>query len=134
MFFSRLALSFHKIGGASDEQNQTSLFCSSLALHYLCSVTAKLKNMATIDDVKNMIERNEVKNAIAQLDVMIELCPELDELYYLRGNAYRKFNSWKNALNDYCKAISLNPDSPAVEAYRASLEILEFFNKDMLNP
>ena len=34
--------------------------------------------MATIDDVKNMIERNEVKNAIAQLDVMIELCPELD--------------------------------------------------------
>lgn len=103
-------------------------------LHYLCIVTAKLKNMATIDDVKNMIERNEVKNAIAQLDVMIELCPELDELYYLRGNAYRKFNSWKNALNDYCKAISLNPDSPAVEAYRASLEILEFFNKDMLNP
>ena len=90
--------------------------------------------MATIDDVKNMIERNEVKNAIAQLDVMIELCPELDELYYLRGNAYRKFNSWKNALNDYCKAISLNPDSPAVEAYRASLEILEFFNKDMLTP
>ena len=90
--------------------------------------------MATIEDVKNMIERNEVKNAIAQRDVMIELCPELDELYYLRGNAYRKFNSWKNALNDYCKAISLNPDSPAVEAYRASLEILEFFNKDMLNP
>ncbi len=134
MFFSRLALSFHKIGGASDEQNQTSLFCSSLGLHYLCSVTAKLKNMATIDDVRKMIERNDVKNAIAQLDVMIELCPELDELYYLRGNAYRKFNSWKNALNDYCKAISLNPDSPAVEAYRASLEILEFFNKDMLNP
>ena len=134
MFFSRLALSFHKIGCASEEQNQTNLFCSSLSLHYLCNVTAKLKNMATIEDVKNMIERNEVKNAIAQLDVMIELCPELDELYYLRGNAYRKFNSWKNALNDYCKAISLNPNSPAVEAYRASLEILEFFNKDMLNP
>ena len=134
MFFSLLALSFHKIGCASEEQNQTSLFCSSLGLHYLCSVTAKLKNMATIDDVRKMIERNDVKNAIAQLDVMIELCPELDELYYLRGNAYRKFNSWKNALNDYCKAISLNPDSPAVEAYRASLEILEFFNKDMLNP
>ena len=55
--------------------------------------------MATIEDVKNMIERNEVKNAIAQLDVMIELCPELDELYYLRGNAYRKFNCWKNALH-----------------------------------
>ena len=134
MFLSRLALPFNKIGGVSEKQIQINLFCSSLALHYLCNVTAKLKNMATIDDVKNMIERNEVKNAIAQLDVMIELCPELDELYYLRGNAYRKFNSWKNALNDYCKAISLNPDSPAVEAYRASLEILEFFNKDMLNP
>lgn len=95
MFFSRLALSFNKIGGVSEKQIQINLFCSSLALHYLCNVTAKLKNMATIEDVKNMIERNEVKNAIAQLDVMIELCPELDELYYLRGNAYRKFNSWK---------------------------------------
>ena len=133
MFFSRLALSFHKIGGASGKKIEQALFFP-LGLHYLCIVTAKLKNMATIDDVRKMIERNDVKNAIAQLDVMIELCPELDELYYLRGNAYRKFNSWKNALNDYCKAISLNPDSPAVEAYRASLEILEFFNKDMLNP
>ena len=133
MFFSLLALSFHKIGGASGKKIEQALFFP-LGLHYLCIVTAKLKNIATIDDVRKMIERNDVKNAIAQLDVMIELCPELDELYYLRGNAYRKFNSWKNALNDYCKAISLNPDSPAVEAYRASLEILEFFNKDMLNP
>lgn len=64
MFFSRLSLSFHKIGGVSEKQIQINLFCSSLALHYLCNVTAKLKNMATIEDVKNMIERNEVKTRL----------------------------------------------------------------------
>lgn len=90
--------------------------------------------MANIEEVKQMIERNEVKKAIAQLDIMLELCPEHDELYFLRGNAYRKMNSWKNAMTDYCKAVSLNPDSPAAEAYKASLEILEFYNKDMFNP
>lgn len=90
--------------------------------------------MATIEEVKQMIEHNEVKKAIAHLDIMLELCPEHDELYFLRGNAYRKMNSWKNAMTDYCKAVSLNPDSPAAEAYKASLEILEFYNKDMFNP
>ena len=67
MFFSRLALPFNKIGGVSEKQIQINLFCSSLALHYLCNVTAKLKNMATIDDIKNMIERNEVKLSLIHI-------------------------------------------------------------------
>ena len=89
--------------------------------------------MATIEDVKNMIERNEVKNAIAQLDVMIELCPELDELYYLRGNAYRKQGNWQQALNNYQSAIEINPESPALQAHKMVMDILEFYHKDMYN-
>ncbi len=30
--------------------------------------------------------------------------------------------------------MSINPDSPAADAYRASIEILEYYNKDLLNP
>ena len=53
---------------------------------------------------------------------------------YEQGNDYRRQGNWQEAINSYIQAIELDPDSPAVEAYRASLEILEFFNKDMLNP
>ena len=38
LFFTRLALSLNKIGCDSEEQNQINLFCSSLILHYLCSL------------------------------------------------------------------------------------------------
>ena len=34
---THLALSFQKIGGDSETQNQINLFCASLILHYLCS-------------------------------------------------------------------------------------------------
>ena len=49
------------------------------------------------------------------------------------GNAYRKQGNWQLALNNYQYAIDLNPDSPAREAYRMAMDILNFFNKDMYN-
>ncbi len=90
--------------------------------------------MATKDEIKRLIDENEVERAIAILDEMIAVDGYNDELYFLRGNAHRKFNNWKNALGDYCKAMDINPDSPAANAYRAALEILEYYNKDLLNP
>ena len=56
-----------------------------------------------------------------------------DLLYYQLGNAYRKQSNWQQALNDYQRAADLNPESPAVHARRALLDILEFYNKDMYN-
>lgn len=90
--------------------------------------------MTTKDEIKRLIDNNEAEKAIAILDEMIATDNTDDDLYFLRGNAYRKFNNWKNAVSDYCKAMDLNPDSPAANAYRAALEILEYYNKDLLNP
>ncbi len=90
--------------------------------------------MATKDEIKRLIDDNEAEKAIAILDEMIAADSADDDLFFLRGNAYRKFNNWKNAISDYCVAMELNPDSPAANAYRAALEILEYYNKDLLNP
>lgn len=90
--------------------------------------------MTTKDEIKRLIDNNEAEKAIAILDEMIATDNTDDDLYFLRGNAYRKFNNWKYAVSDYCKAMDLNPDSPAANAYRAALEILGYYNKDLLNP
>lgn len=37
------------------------------------------------------------------------------------------------ALNNYLEAIDRNPDSPAFEAKKMTMDILEFYNKDMFN-
>lgn len=74
-------------------------------------------------------------------DEAIELATEFltqthdpkDQLYYLRGNAYRKKGDWQHALNDYLEAITINPESPAKHAYDMAIDILNFFNKDMYN-
>ena len=56
-----------------------------------------------------------------------------DEAYYLMGNAYRKLGNWQKALNNYQSAIELNPDSPALQARKMVMDILNFYNKDMYN-
>lgn len=93
-----------------------------------------LKDMTDIDKVKSLIDSNDTSGAIALLNGMIAANPACDELYYLRGNAYRKHNDWKHAMSDYCKAAEINPDSPAVAAYNAASRILDFYNKDLYNP
>lgn len=82
-----------------------------------------------------LIAAGKTKEAIALLDKEIattQSCKD-DELFYLRGNAYRKEANWQQALNNYLEAINLNSKSPAVEAHRMLMDILEFFNKDMYN-
>lgn len=90
--------------------------------------------MATIEKIKELIDGNRTEEAIRTLDKLIEENPADDSLLFLRGNAYRKHNDWKNAVSDYCKAADINPESPAAAAYKAAMEILNFYNKDLLNP
>lgn len=87
----------------------------------------------TKEKIKKLISEDALQEAIDLLDKLIEEEENDDELHYLRGNAYRKLRNWQLALNNYLEAISLNPKSPAVEAHRMLMEILEFYNKDMYN-
>lgn len=84
--------------------------------------------------IKQLITEGKTVEAIKQLDDVIEssTLPN-DYLYYLRGNAFRKRNDWPSAINNYLKAMELNPNSPASEAYKIAIDIQDFYNKDMYN-
>ena len=85
------------------------------------------------DFIKELIKEGKLEVAIEQLSNHIRDNNTDDEPYYLLGNAYRKKEDWQSALNNYQKAIDLNEESPARHAYKATTEILEFYNKDMFN-
>ncbi len=90
--------------------------------------------MEQLELIKEHLWKNQVDEAIRKLDALLQDdFAGKDEAYYLRGNAYRKQSNWQQALNDYQRATDLNPESPAVHARRALLDILEFYNKDMYN-
>ena len=84
--------------------------------------------------IKELISQGCVEEAIRQLDSLLQTdFPAKDEAYYLKGNAYRKQGNWQQALNNYRYAMDLNPESPARNAHRMIMDILEFYNKDMYN-
>lgn len=90
--------------------------------------------MEQLNEIKELIYQGNIEPAIACLDKMLQNdFPEKDQAYYLRGNAYRKLGNWQQALNNYTWAIDLNPASPATQARKMVIDILEFYNKDMYN-
>lgn len=87
------------------------------------------------EKIRALLDRNKTDEALHLLNPLIEkasACGD-DELYYLYGNAWRKKGNWQKALESYLEAISINPQSPAKEAHRMLMDILEFYNKDMYN-
>ena len=90
--------------------------------------------MESLITIKALISQGDVDQAIRLLDHYLQTdSPQKDEAFYLRGNAYRKQGNWQQALNNYRYAIDLNPQSPASEAHRMVIDILNFYNKDMYN-
>ena len=91
--------------------------------------------MEQLNTIKELINQGDVEKAILALDNYLQTTGSAskDEAYYLRGNAYRKQGNWQQALNNYQSAIDLNPESPALEARKMVMDILEFFHKDMYN-
>lgn len=90
--------------------------------------------MSELNGIKDLITNNHADEAIKELDKFIASNPDVgDEAFFLRGNAYRKLGNWQMALNNYLLAIEINPESPAVEARRMLMDIMEFYHKDMYN-
>lgn len=91
--------------------------------------------MNNLETPKEWIRVGKIDEAIEQLRQLLTSNHQLnkDNIYFLLGNAYRKKENWREALNNYQKAIDINPDSPAVLARKAVIDILEFYNKDMYN-
>ena len=109
--------------------------------------------MEQLTTIRQLIYNGKVEEALAALDLLLAgysntakaevaipategatAAPRwLAEAYYLRGNAYRKLSNWQAALNDYQRAIDLDPESPAQQARRMVIDILNFYHKDMYN-
>ena len=84
--------------------------------------------------IRKLIQEGELNTAIEQLTTYIQSdTTDNDEPYYLLGNAYRKQGNWQLALNNYLEAMERNPESPAVQAHKMAMDILNFYNKDMYN-
>lgn len=86
-----------------------------------------------MDTIKQLIAEGDIQEALRLLDDYLAGNKRSDEAWYLRGNAYRKLGETRLALNSYLEALALNPDSPAREAYKMMIQILDFYNKDMFN-
>lgn len=57
-----------------------------------------------------------------------------EQEHIARGDAFWKEQDWKQCLDSYSEAISINPHSEAVSKREMVMNIIDFFNKDMLNP
>ena len=90
-----------------------------------------MKNKLT--SIKESIKEGKLETAIEELSQYILSDSKDDEAFYLLGNAYRKQGNWQMALNNYLEAMERNQESPAVQAYQITMDILNFYNKDMYN-
>jgi tetratricopeptide (TPR) repeat protein len=54
--------------------------------------------------------------------------------YYQQGNAFRRRGQFKEAMEAYMKAVSLDPDSPAATAKQMLDDQYSFYSKDYYNP
>ena len=87
-----------------------------------------------LSNIRELIQEGKLTIAIEKLSAYIQSdVTDNDEPYYLLGNAYRKQGNWQLALNNYLEAMERNPESPAVQAHKMAMDILNFYNKDMYN-
>lgn len=81
-----------------------------------------------------MLAQSRVEDAVSSLKELIASNQDDDQAHYLLGNAYARLGDWGKALTSYCRAMEINPDSPAAEAYRQAQQILDFYCHDLYNP
>ncbi len=86
-----------------------------------------------MEEIRRLIAEDRTGEAIRLLERLLEERPGSDEAWYLLGRARYKLGETRLALNSYLRAMELNPDSPAREAYNLAIRVLDFYNKDMYN-
>ncbi|MDE5887594.1 MAG: hypothetical protein K2G90_04975 [Muribaculaceae bacterium] len=84
----------------------------------------------SLDDLKKMLP----DKAIPLLSNYISSHPDSDEALTIRGMKYWALGIRNLAIKDYHAALLINPDSNARQALSMANSILNFYNKDLLNP
>lgn len=89
-----------------------------------------IKDPSVLDNIKKMPPLE----ALNELDEYIALFPEDDEALTMRGLVHWNLNHRKEAINDFLTAIRINPESRGKMALEYVNSILDYYNKDLLNP
>ena len=91
-----------------------------------------MSNSANFDleSVKSMMPTE----AIPLLDSHLAENPDDEEALTLRGLKHWAAGQRSLAIKDYIAAIKINPESKAKLALQSANAILDYYNKDLLNP
>ena len=94
--------------------------------------------MKNLQELKQLIDNGDSDDAILATERWMEskdvAVDDLAQVYYLRGNAYRKQENWGKAMTCYLRAIDLNGHESARQAYAMAKQVMNFYNKDYYNP
>ena len=85
-------------------------------------------------DIEKLIADGLLDEAISLLSNALKQAPADDNLLFKRGKLLWKKGDIAGAMNDYCRAAQINPDSPAAIALEHAHDVQQFFNPDILNP
>ena len=94
------------------------LFCS---LERSNGQEVKINSDSLFEYCQNFVFVEDEK-AIVCFNKLLELDPNNKEAYYWRGNAYWQVSEYNSALNDYNKAILLNPKKAEYYSGRANVQ------------
>lgn len=83
--------------------------------------------------LRNLTEQEHYAEALKQADDFLKEDEKDDMLWYLRGNIFKKQEQWKQAIDSYTEAISINPKNPATTMRRICIDILNFYDKTLYN-
>lgn len=86
--------------------------------------------MLSLEEIKKLPP----SEAINSLDKFLESNPLNEEALIIRGQKHWVLNQRSQAIKDYLEAIKINPDSKAQMLLDYAYSILNFYNKDLLNP
>lgn len=84
----------------------------------------------SLDEIKKMLP----EEALRFLNNIIEKNPDNEEALTLRGMKYWALGKRSAAIKDYLAAIKINPDGKAKMVLESANRILDYYNKDLLNP
>lgn len=90
--------------------------------------------MSGLQKINELIAENRLPEAVEALNCYIALNPEDDEACFLRGRVYWRMGDRRKAINDYAKAVEINPGSGAARAIENARDVMDFFNPDIFNP
>lgn len=90
--------------------------------------------MVSTEKINQLIGENQLEKTLACIDERLVGNPRDDTAYYLKGKVFWKQGNWKLTIENYLKAVEINPESPAKQAYEMVMEIINFSNPDLYNP